>query len=170
MDIGWRSFHRVNSGSASGEGRWGASWGNPLIPACRGPVTLTPPGNRYRLTTNVVLQAFPDAGQDFLGWSGAASGSQHPLTVTMNSNKVITASFTQRPWLQGEGDPDLLRQDGFRLTLTGEFGAIYQLFGSVDLSGWTALGTVSNAWGTVQFTDPAGTNHPWRFYRALSLP
>ena len=88
----------------------------------------------------------------------------------MNSNKVITASFTKRPWLQGEGDPDLLRQDGFRLTLTGEFDTVYQLFGSPDLSGWTALGTVSNAWGTVQFTDPAGANQPRRFYRALFLP
>jgi hypothetical protein len=60
----------------------------------------------------------------------------------------------------------MLRQDGFRLTLTGEFGALYQVFGSLDLSGWTALGTVSNAWGTVQFTDPDATNAPGRFYRA----
>jgi hypothetical protein len=141
-----------------------------VIPVGRWQVTLTPPGSRYRLNTNVVLQAFPNAGQEFLGWSGAASGSQNPLTVTMNSNKVITASFTKCPWLQGEGDPDLLHQDGFRLTLTGEFGAVYQLFGSPDLSDWAALGTASNAWGTMQFTDPAGTNQPWRFYRALTLP
>jgi hypothetical protein len=137
-----------------------------VIPDGRGQVTLTPPGNRYRLNTNVVLQATADAGQEFLGWSGAASGSENPLTVTMNSNKVITASFTKRLWLHGEGNPDMLRQDGFRLTLTGEFGALYLVFGSLDLSGWTALGTVSNAWGTVQFTDPDATNAPGRFYRA----
>jgi len=133
----------------------------------RGQVTLTPPGNRFPLNTNVLLQAKPDAGQEFLGWSGAASGSDNPLLVTMNSTKVITASFTKRPWLQGQGDPDLLSQDGFRLTLTGEFGVAYQILGSADLSGWAPLGTVTNDWGTVQFMDGAGTNVPQRFYRAM---
>ena len=138
-----------------------------VIPDGRGQVTLTPPGNRFPLNTNVVLQATPDSGQEFLGWSGAASGSANPLVVTMNSNKVITASFTKRPWLYGEGNPDLLSQDGFRLTLTGEFGAAYQIFGSTDLSGWTLLGMVTNDWGTVQFMDGSGTNLPQRFYRAV---
>jgi hypothetical protein len=138
-----------------------------VIPDGRGQVTLTPPGNRFPLNTNVVLQATPDAGQEFLGWSGAASGSDNPLVVTINSNKVITASFTKRPWLHGEGNPDLLSQDGFRLTLTGEFGVACQILGSTDLSGWTPLGTVTNDWGTVQFTDGAGTNLPQRFYRAV---
>ncbi len=67
----------------------------------------------------------------------------------------------------GEGNPDLLSQDGFRLTLTGEFGVAYQIFASTDWSGWTPLGTVTNDWGTVQFTDGAATNLPQRFYRAL---
>ena len=74
-----------------------------VIPDGLGEVALSPPGSRYRLNTNVVLQAAAGAGQEFLGWSGAASGSQNPLSVTMNSNKVITARFTKRPWLQGEG-------------------------------------------------------------------
>jgi hypothetical protein len=137
-----------------------------VIPNGQGHVTLTPPGNRFPLNTNVVLQAAPDAGQEFLGWSGAASGSENPLVVTMTSNKIITASFTKRSWLHGEGNPDLLRQDGFRLTLTGEFGAAYHIFGSTDWSGWTLLGTVTNDWGTVQFTDGAGKYLPQRFYRA----
>ncbi len=131
-----------------------------------GQVTLTPPGNRFPLNANVTLQATPDAGQEFLGWSGDAGGSQNPLVVTMNANKVITASFTKRPWLQGEGNPDLLSQEGFRLTLTGEFGAAYEVFGSTDLRGWTLLGTVTNDWGTVQFTDPGAATNAQRFYRA----
>jgi hypothetical protein len=137
-----------------------------VIPNGRGQVTTTPPGNRFPLNTNVVLQATPDAGQEFLGWTGAASGSDNPLVVTMNSNKVITANFTKRPWLYGEGNTDLLSQDGFRLTLTGEFGVAYQILGSTNLSGWTLLGMVTNDWGTVQYTDGAGTNLPHRFYRA----
>jgi len=141
-----------------------------VIPDGRGQVTLTPPGNRFPLNTVVVLRATPEAGQEFLGWAGAASGSQNPLAVTLNSNQVITASFTQRARLLGEGSPELLSQEGFRLTLTGVFGAVYQLDGSTDLSGWTPLGTVTNDWGTVQFTDGTGTNRPQRFYRALALP
>jgi hypothetical protein len=138
-----------------------------VIPDGRGQVTLTPPGTRFSLNTNVVLHATPDAGQAFLGWSGAASGSDNPLVVTMNSNKVVTASFSKRPWLYGEGNPDLLGQEGFRLTLTGEFGAAYQILGSTDLSGWALLGTVTNDWGVVQITDGAGTNLPQRFYRTV---
>jgi hypothetical protein len=132
-------------------------------------VTLTPPGNRFSLNTNVVLQATPDSGQEFLGWAGAASGSENPLTVLINSNKVITASFTKRPWLQGEGNPEMLGQDGFRLTLTGEFGAAYELFGSTDLSGWAPLGIVTNIWGMVQFTDPGAATNAHRAYRARAV-
>jgi hypothetical protein len=140
-----------------------------VIPNGRGQVTLTPPGNRFPSNTNVVLRAMPEPGQEFLGWSGAASGSQNPLIVTMNSNKVITASFTKRSRLQMEGGLEVLRQDGFRLTLTGEFGVRYQILGSTDLSAWTPLATVTNDWGTVQFTDGEGTNWPQRFYQALSV-
>ena len=137
-----------------------------VIPDGRGQVTLTPPGNRFEFGTNVLLQATPDAGQAFLGWGGDASGTVNPLTVSAEANKVVTASFTKRPWLSGEGNPALLTQDGFRITLTGEFGAAYEILGSTDLSGWTLLGTVTNTWGAVQFTDPAAATNSHRFYRA----
>ena len=140
-----------------------------VIPDGRGQVTLTPPGTRFLFNTDVVVQATPDLGQEFLGWTGAASGSDNPLLVTLTSNKVITASFTKRPWLQWEVNPDLLKQDGFRVTLTGEFGVAYQMFGSTDLGGWSLLGMVTNDWGAAQFTDGAGTNLPQRFYRAVQL-
>jgi hypothetical protein len=140
-----------------------------VIPDGRGEVDLSPPGNRYRTNSSVVLQATPELGQAFLGWSGAASGSENPLTVTLNSNKVITASFTKRPWLQGEGGADLLRQEGFRLTLTGEFGTAYQFLGSPDLGTWLPLATVTNTWGTVQFTDPAARTNGQQFYRAQAV-
>ena len=141
-----------------------------VLPDGRGQVTLTPPGNRFEFGTNVVLQATPDAGQAFLGWGGDASGTANPLTVLADANKVVTASFTKRPWLAGEGNPALLTQEGFRVTLTGEFGAAYEILGSTDFSGWTPLGTVTNTWGTVQFTDSAGATNAHRVYRARLLP
>jgi hypothetical protein len=138
-----------------------------VIPTGRGAVTLSPSGNRYPHNASVLLQATPDPGQQFLGWSGAASGSQNPLTVTMNSNKVITASFSKRPSLFGEASLTSLIQDGFRLTLTGESGTNYTILGSTNLTDWTPLGTLTNTYGTVQLTDPAATNLAQRFYRAL---
>lgn len=138
-----------------------------VIPDGSGHVTLTPPGNCFPLNTDVVLQATPDSGQEFLGWAGDASGNQNPLVVTMNSNKVVTANFTKRPWLYGEGNPDMLSQEGFHLYLRGEFGAAYQLLASTNLGDWLPVGIVTNLFGTAQFTDATATNTPHRFYRAF---
>ncbi len=141
-----------------------------VIPDGDGRVDITPPGNRFLRGTNITLMAVPDAGQDFVGWSGAASGAQNPLVFTINSNKVITANFTKRPRLQGQGEPAWLREDGFRLTLTGEFGERYRIDGATNLPHWTPLITLTNHYGTVQFTDPLATNAPQRFYRAVLVP
>lgn len=43
--------------------------------------------------TSVTLTAVPNAPQLFTGWSGDASGSANPLSVTMDEAKNITASF-----------------------------------------------------------------------------
>ena len=43
--------------------------------------------------SSVTLTATPTAPQVFTGWSGDASGSTNPLSVTMNAAKNITASF-----------------------------------------------------------------------------
>lgn len=88
----------------------------------------------------------------------------------MNSNKVVTANFTKRPQLQAEGSLEMLREDGFRLTLQGEFDGRYRIEVSTNLSGWTALETLTNPFGTAQFTDLLATNSPQRFYRAQLEP
>lgn len=41
----------------------------------------------------VVLQAEPDSGYHFTGWSGALTGSDNPAIILMDRNKDITASF-----------------------------------------------------------------------------
>ena len=137
-----------------------------VIPSGGGQVVLAPPGNRFPRNSTVTVQAVPDAGQEFYGWSGAAGGSQNPLTVTMNSNQVIRAIFTRHVWLRGEGNPELLRDEGFRLTVAGEFGGFYGVLGSAE-GGWLPLGTVATPWGVGQFTDPAGTTNRHRFYRTI---
>ena len=56
----------------------------------------------------------------------------------------------------------------FRLTILGEFGALYDISGSTNLSDWSIAGAVTNTYGRAQFTDPAGTRIPYQFYRATA--
>jgi hypothetical protein len=50
-------------------------------------------GGTYLLDTIVPLTATPDPGYIFSEWSGDASGTDNPLSVLMNSDKTITATF-----------------------------------------------------------------------------
>ena len=64
------------------------------VTAVNGPVVKNPNQATYNSGVNVVLTATPTTGYVFTSWSGDATGSTNPLTVTMNSNKNITANFT----------------------------------------------------------------------------
>jgi hypothetical protein len=59
--------------------------------------TNNPPRNYYNLNDVVTLRALTNGSDLFLGWAGDASGTNNPLTVTMNSNKVIQANFGLTP-------------------------------------------------------------------------
>ena len=147
----------------------GGKYALTLIVNGRGHAATSPQANAYTSEQSVTLTATPEQGQAFIGWSGAASGTQNPLVVTMNQSKLITADFSERPRLRVGTPLEGLVENGFRLTLMGEFGTPYSILWSTNFLNWTAAGTVTNTYGTVQFTDPAVTNLPARFYRALSL-
>ena len=53
------------------------------------------------------------------------------------------------------------------LSLLGEPGHNYIIQVSTNLASWQELLTVSNATGTVQFTDPGAAGSSRRFYRAV---
>ncbi|MDQ3290874.1 MAG: CotH kinase family protein, partial [Bacteroidota bacterium] len=59
-----------------------------------GTVTKSPNQATYASGTNVTLTATPASGYKFSSWSGAASGTANPITVSMTSNKSVTATFT----------------------------------------------------------------------------
>ncbi len=60
-----------------------------------GTVTLSPPGNVYEPDTKVQLTAVPAPNWEFVNWSGASNSVANPITITMNSNKTITATFIE---------------------------------------------------------------------------
>jgi uncharacterized repeat protein (TIGR02543 family) len=62
-----------------------------------GKVYKNPNKAKYAEGETVQITAAPDDGYNFSGWTGGASGTASPLTVTMNGDKTITAVFTQKP-------------------------------------------------------------------------
>jgi len=49
----------------------------------------------YYLNDVITLTATPDSTHTFSGWSGDASGSENPISVTVTGNMNITANFSQ---------------------------------------------------------------------------
>ena len=49
----------------------------------------------HKLGTTTTVTATPDLGYLFTAWTGDASGSDNPLSLTMDSNKTIGATFTK---------------------------------------------------------------------------
>jgi List-Bact-rpt repeat protein len=47
----------------------------------------------YTMGQVVTLTAIPDNGQDFLGWSGAATGTKTSIALVMSTNETVSASF-----------------------------------------------------------------------------
>jgi hypothetical protein len=43
----------------------------------------------------LVLTAVPEADYEFAGWSGEVSGSAESIQIVMDSDKVVTAIFTE---------------------------------------------------------------------------
>ncbi len=71
----------------------------------QGTVTLNPSGSTFDQGTVVTLTAAADSGWTFSGWSGDLTGSTNPETITMDSNKSVTATFVALD-SDGDGMPD----------------------------------------------------------------
>jgi len=132
-----------------------------------GRVSVSPPANAYLTNQTPTLTALPETGEGFLNWSGDASGTQNPLTVSMTQSKVITANFTSRPFLRANrAGIEGFTPEGFRLTLVSDPPSAYQILASTNLNAWEGLGKVTNFFGEVQFTDTNAFNFRSRFYKA----
>src|SRR5450759_4159901 len=56
-----------------------------------------PVGGVYEQDTVVTLTANADSGYHFTNWSGDATGTANPVTITMDADKTVTASFASDP-------------------------------------------------------------------------
>jgi len=67
------------------------------LSAAAGGTTDPAPGTyTYDQETQVSLKAVPASGYEFSNWSGDVSGTTNPVTVTMDSDKSVTANFKQK--------------------------------------------------------------------------
>ncbi len=67
-----------------------------VSPSGAGSVLLDPAGGVYTAGTQVTLTAVANSGYVFSNWSGDLTGTQNPATIVMDSNKSVTANFTQQ--------------------------------------------------------------------------
>src|SRR6185295_12100300 len=66
-----------------------------------GSVAKNPNQPTYSHGTVVSLSATASVGYHFVGWSGDTTGTASPISVTMTSNKNITATFAINTYTLG---------------------------------------------------------------------
>ncbi|NQX59958.1 InlB B-repeat-containing protein [Paenibacillus qinlingensis] len=66
-----------------------------LANAVHGTISTNPSGITHAPGTLVTVTATASAGYTFNGWSGDLNGTTNPATITMDSNKTITANFVE---------------------------------------------------------------------------
>ena len=104
----------------------------------------------------MTLTASANAGYTFSNWSGDVTGVTNPTTVTMNSNKSVTANFAKVAVLSGPSSAT----GQFQLTWTFAWPGLvstddhYVLEYSYNqTSGYTVLATYANGVRTSPYTD-----------------
>jgi uncharacterized repeat protein (TIGR02543 family) len=65
------------------------------ITSANGSVARNPNQATYAYGQVVQLTATPYPGWSFTNWTGNATGTANPVSVTMNGNKAVTANYTQ---------------------------------------------------------------------------
>ena len=115
----------------------------------------------------VSLTATPDAGHQFVGWSGSITGTKSPINVIMDTNKTVKATFgfplpialdnTNLAWTTGGGAPWFgqaeVSKDGVGAAQSGPIVSYYD--GSSFVGQQTTLQTI------VQTNQPVQLSFWW---------
>ncbi|MCF6401303.1 T9SS type A sorting domain-containing protein [Chitinophaga filiformis] len=115
------------------------------VPAAGGSITGA---GTYDSGTVVTVTAVPASGYTFTGWSGAATGTSSSVSITMNSNKSVTANFQA----QDPGGSGTIRIEDNATTAQG----LCAYEGSISNNSGASNGRVIN------LTNSAGKGVDWR--------
>ncbi|MCK6623352.1 MAG: InlB B-repeat-containing protein, partial [Calditrichia bacterium] len=116
-----------------------------------GAVDLDPAGGTYDSARVVTLTAMPDSGWSFSGWSGDLSGVANPDSIVMNSDKTVTATFSELPQYTLT-----LNQVGAGVVTLTPPGGVYYQSSAVILSAAPDSGYVFSGWSG----DLSGSANP----------
>jgi hypothetical protein len=119
-------------------------------------------GNTFTYTADSVVQltANPELGYHFTNWSGDASGTVNPTTITINANKAVNANFAVGDF--NFGTIRVIIQPSPAITAGAEW--------KFNSSGWTNSGAAfsTSLFGAnqnyLQFSDVAGWVTPSPFF------
>jgi len=64
-----------------------------IVLATNGVVNVNPVSTNYAYGATVTLAAVPNAGYQFVHWSGGASGNDNPLSLVLNGSRTVIANF-----------------------------------------------------------------------------
>jgi hypothetical protein len=141
-----------------------------VVPFGGGQVAVSPNANLYSRGDVVALTAVADPGQEFSRWDGDAGGTEDPLSLTLDSSKVVLADFSRRPVLEVLRLDAGIESSTLRMRLVSEMKMQFIIERSSELQNWSPLTGVTNLVGAVDFSDLVPTNAPQHFYRAVSPP
>ena len=107
--------------------------------------TVNNTGGTHNANSSVSITATADAGYEFTSWSGDASGTDNPLTISMNGNKTITANFirTQYTLSVGKIGEGTITQEVISSDKTSEE---YNSGSTVRLTATPSSGSIFNSW------------------------
>jgi hypothetical protein len=63
-----------------------------------GTVTVDPPGSVFNVGTIITLSAVPDVTSNFAGWSGGVTGPSSTISLMLNADTAVTATFTLKTY------------------------------------------------------------------------
>ncbi len=123
-----------------------------------GSITLDPEGGVYDAFTDVTATAVADSGYVFSYWTGDVSGSTNPTTLSVISNRSLTAHFVEEDYVE-QYTLSVTSSDGGNVTqspegTTFDEGTTITLTATADsgykFDGWT--GTTSSSSTTLEIT------------------
>jgi len=109
----------------------------------------------FACATEVGLEAVPDAGWQFDGWSGDLGGDTNPTSINMDGDKSVTATFTE----EGVTQYDLTMEEVGNGTTTPADGTYPE--GDVPITATPDPGWDFDSWSTGDMTeiaDPASAS------------
>jgi len=121
-----------------------------VSPTGAGTVTASPSTATYAPNASVQITATPNTGWKFVGWTGDATGSTSPTTVTMTKALTVTAKFEL---VSGEGTDNLIKDGDFTSSsVIAESGASWMLGQGTNWGSSAATSTVTGGIVTIDVT------------------